>query len=292
MADIPLQKAQRRVIQAKLELRSDDRVKVVGKLVEAARHDETRVTMLAVVKFENGEVLVVPDMKAFVRTFEHTRPSAFHQISPDDFSIDLFGTEGEDAYQQSMCLADFFTKTHQGWYLMVRDVVATCKKPHSFWKQIGRAFESREKAYKDYRLVVDLRKTADIRQQSLLAHERFLLFGKPRDASSREQQHSRTSSDTLGSYSSGVFSRGAASGTREAATPVLPPELTQAVSAKESDSSSSESSGDQVLDTSAKEVSVEVDESMKLRKQASSSSLSSSSSKARIVYTLPKWAKK
>jgi hypothetical protein len=80
-------------------------------------------------------------------------------------------------------------------------------------------------------------------------------------------------------------------------TPVLPQELTQAVSAKEEEededeASSSESSGDQVLDTSAKEVSAEVDESVKLRKQTSSSSLSSSSSKARIVYTLPKRVKR
>jgi hypothetical protein len=309
--DVPLQKAQRRVIQTKLELGDADRTEVVNRLLQAANDGKTRVTMLAVVKFENGEVVVVRDMEAFVQSFDHTRHSDFRQISPDDYSIDLFGPEGEQAYEQSMCLADFFTKTHQGWYLMVRDVVATCKKPRNFWKMLGHALESREKPYKDYRLIVDLRKTNDIRQQPLLAQERFLLFGKAQEAPT---SHSRANSDTLGSFSSGVFSRDGAStprtlsltearpvttpivtsSPREPARPVLPEDLGQPASANESvsSSSSSSSSGDHVLDTSAKELSAEITESVKMRRQASSSSLSSSSSKARITYTLPKRVKK
>lgn len=293
-ANMPLQRAERQLIEQNLRLGKADRLQVTELLYKAVAKKETRITILAVVKFDNGEVMVVPDMEAFVGSYEQIEAGEFRQLSLDDYSIDLFGSKGESAYQQSMCLINFLTETFYGWTLIVRDVVATCKRPRSFLKQIAHAFDSREKAYKDYRIFVDLQKTDSFRHQPAIEHERHLLYGV----------RGRSDSDaTLGSYSSGIFSRGGGSHTTlstvvEARPVVVAPtvvttsqDLTPPASAKESDSDSDSSSGDQILDTSAKEVSAEADESVKLRKQTSSSSLSSSS-KSKITFVLPRRAKK
>jgi hypothetical protein len=280
---VPLKELQRRVIKANLELAPSDRIKVVHRLHEAARKSQTRVVMLAVVKFEDGDVQIVPDMADFVASFDHVHfdDATRRQITTDDFSIAMLGTAGEEAYKQSMRLVDFLTATHEGWYMTVQEAVAAYRKPRNLWKRFAHAFESYDKKFSDYRVIVDLHKTDEIRKGPLLAHERGLLFGPVPAPRTR-----RLSNDTLNDASSGVFSR-------EDATPriVAPPKVVAesvsersfvANSTKEEDEDDdiSGSSGDTPLDTSAKEFIAEVNE---VKRARSSASLSSSTSSVIIV---------
>lgn len=274
----PFVKIQRNAIRKNLLLSEVDREKVIARMVDAAKRGATRVVMLAIVKFEDDEVRIISDMVDFVRSFDHVRFVGDHQqISCDDFSIAMLGESGEDAYKQFMSIEDFLTRTHQGWFLTKRDAVATYKKPRNFWKQLANMFESYDKKFTEYRLIVDTRKTADIRQQPLIKHERSMLYGATKPLAREKSQ----ASETAGSVSSGVFSRGSNSLLKRIEpkstewSKVEKPEEKQGTNAN----SGSENEGDDndTLGTLSKEYHKELEKEAKLRRQLSSSSLSSSS---------------
>jgi hypothetical protein len=293
---VSLKKLQRQVIRTNLELAPTDRVKVVHRLEQAARKKQTRVTMFAVIKFEDGEVQIVPDMEEFVASFDHVHfGGTLRQITPDDFSIAMLGA-GEDAYCQGMRLTKFLKATHQGWFMTVQEATATYRKPRNFWKRLANTFESYDKRYSDYRVIVDLSKTDDISNGPLIARERALLY----DAHS---------SDTMvDAVSSGVFSREdkvrvpaitsvitrTGSVHSESLRKIIAVDVSeQSTTAREEDSISDDSD-ETPLDTSAKAMAAELKAEKEHKAVAMvprhkrSGSMSSSSTKAPAIVIIPK----
>ena len=246
MTALPYQELQQARIDKELVLNEKDRLEVVNRLVTAMNNGETRIVLFVVVQFlHSGEVVVVPDMRTFGRTFESRQPGPLRPIDVDAFSVAMLDA-GEDAYREFSCLIDFLNSTHHGWYVAVRDVDAVLKKPRNFWKRFANMFENYNTKYREFRLIVDLRKTAEIMRAPRINQERSILFGIRRVAPPKSR--SQANDTTTREYSSGVFSRGT---TEDTVALKLPGAESARSNASSSDSSSSSSS--EVISSTARE---------------------------------------
>lgn len=250
-----LQEIQSHAVRSHLTLSRDEKARVLEMIATTADDKTTRRFLLIIIRFEDGEVVVVDDMEAFIKGFDKV---VYHDtrrdIEKDSFSIATLD-RGENAYQEYTKLTEFLDTRHQGWFLTVQEGVATFKKSTRLLRRIAHAFESYDKRFAEYRVVWDLRKTNEIFQEAKLEHERRLLF---EDRLAKAHRHHRRrksykSEDTRADASSDVFTRFDA--------------------AKSSHSSSSSSREEVEIVSSAKEVSEDVKARRALRSTDSSSSL-------------------
>lgn len=277
-----LRDLQQCLIRERLELSVDDRLRVVALIEKCVIQKVTRLPLLTLVKFEDNEVIIVPDMQDFIKKFEkYAYTSTLQLIDMDTFSVGMFDT-GEDAYQQCTQLTDFLTASHQGWIVTSHEAVATYKKPRNVFRRIASTFESFDKKCTEYRVVFDLRKTAEIRKNAAIENERALLYAE------KPSKPMTASSDTAADASSSVFelnlstllrSRQSAPSMSETMKKTPTPPLARdkfptSRSTDDADASSSSDSASSVeIDSAAKEVSEEIKRAKAINRSDSSSSM-------------------
>ncbi len=263
-AELSLQAIQHRAVQQHLMLSAEDRSRVLEMLATVRKNGVTRLPLMVIVRFEEGEVVVVDKPTEFWELFEkRVYYGTKCDIAKDSFSIATLD-RGEEAYQQYSKLTKFLDVTHNGWFLATQEGMATFKKPTRLVRRIAHAFESYDKRFTEYCVVWDLRKTDELYQMEAIAHSRRLLFEERLHVPNKKKKKKQhRSSDTLADASSDVFIRES-------------PMIADTAKSGASSSSSSSSSREKVeLASSAKEMSEEVKaKRAQLRSTDSSSSLS------------------
>jgi hypothetical protein len=273
-------------IRETLRLNETDRLDVIELLARAMKNNQTRVVLLAIVRFTgNGETLVVPDMPAFFRTFESHTTGDTRVMEFDTFSSTLMDSASEDAFQQCVRLIDFLEVTHHGWYLTVRDGKAVCKKPKNVFHRIANAFDDRVKEFKEFRLVVDLAKTMAITRTLMVAHEREVLFRPPTVAV--QKRAVADASETTASASSSIFNTTVSQTSKSATKANVPPKI-EMENAKSSTSSTSSDDDDVVLSSSAKELSTELTAERQWKKAQTSNHSSRTTSSTSVTKSIPR----
>ncbi len=240
--------------RARLKLSSDDQLDVNERIAEALVRNESRVSLLVIVRFDDGETLVVDDMAEFTQSFESTVYGKSRIIDPKELSLALLG-KGEQAYQQYARLTKHLKDSFHEWYPVVTQVTAKYKKPRGFFKRLSHAFDNYEKNYREYRIIADDHLTDQALQEPNHAVMRSLIH-PPRLL----KASTLADSDTMKDLASSVFSS-----VSETSRTTLPDVQ------EEANASSSDSEGDIVLDTSAHEMMEEI----KALKRTSVSSSSS-----------------